>query len=154
MKNKILIVGLFSIYLFIAACNKEEAIEQTEQKTIVGKVHLPAIVGTWELRHIAGMAQRNYAKGNGNIIVFTDSTYQRFMDGIMYNSGRYLLVKDTTASKTTGTGVPAGKFTHQIIFQNSLSSFSTFIEVDDKTLMLLSGYFPLDSGSLSTYEKQ
>lgn len=100
------------------------------------------------------MISTDYAKGNGNILQFADSTYQRYKNGLVIKTGRFSLVKDTTAAASSGLGITPGQFTYRIIFDNDLTMFKTFIEVDEKNLVLLSGYFPLDSGSMSTYEKQ
>ena len=150
MKNIMLLFSLSFLSLFVLSCDKEETNTDSNLLTI----DRSALKGSWELREISGMIVTNYTKGNGNILHFEDSTYQHYRNGTIIKSGSYHLVKDTTVSTSTGLAITPGQFTHRIVFDNDLTEQKKFFEVYENKLVLLSGFFPVDAGSRSTYEKQ
>jgi hypothetical protein len=114
-----------------------------------------SIIGTWELRQAqTGMIPTiDYPRGNGNTLIFSGSGYEKYVNGNLVKSGTYTLVRDDSVEATVGLVVTAGQFTNRIIFDNDLVSSKTFIQVSNKNLTLLSGYFPLDGGSHLLYER-
>jgi len=124
--------------------NKEERAVDTTQLT-----------GTWELRQVqAGMIPAtNLAAGNGNLLTFTETTYERFANGSLQKSGTYQLLHDTTATATVGLQLPAGQFNIRLVFDNDGSTQKTFIDLREGRLQVVSGYFPTDGGSWQVYEK-
>jgi hypothetical protein len=114
-----------------------------------------SITGTWELRQAQnGMVPTiDYPAGNGNILIFSGSGYEKYTNGNLVKSGQYTLVSDASAEASVGLVIPQGQFTTRIIFDNDLVSPKTFIEKSSNKLTLLSGYFPLDGGSHLLYER-
>lgn len=149
----ILIYASITITLF-DSCKKESpsAIENNSS----------SFIGNWELRKVvANIGTKNYASGNGSIFTFTDSTYLTtdttylfFFQGMRHKNGHYKIVADTSVNNCTGLIVPSGQFTNIIILDNDTTSGKVFYQITNNTLIILSGYFPLDGGIEMTYEKQ
>lgn len=111
--------------------------------------------GAWELESVSGdMPTKNYPPGNGNVFEFTDSTYKKYTNGTLSKSGHYSITPDATVVETVGLLIPADQFTHRIIFDNDTSAAKTFIDVLNKKLRFVAGFFPVDGGSLSVYGKK
>jgi hypothetical protein len=89
MKNLYLIV--ITIATLLLGCKKEE------EDTVDAVNH--SIIGKWELRHIMGVqvagAPSTFAKGNGDIILFSDDQYQRFVNGQLVAEGSYTIVQES-----------------------------------------------------------
>lgn len=131
----------------MGSCRKQQSGEAGTNAT--------SLVGSWELRQ----AQRGmtptvaYGAGNGNILMFSDSAYAIYTNGNLTKSGHYRLLKDTSAEVEVGLDIPAGQFTRRIVFDNDFSARKAFIDISGNKLRILSGYFPLDSGSDEMYER-
>ena len=134
-----------AFFLFFGSCNKDGAAKSSSS----------SIIGTWELRHAQNGMTPNIddPKGNGNILVFSGSAYEKYTNGTLVKTGTYTLVRDDSAEASVGLLITPGQFTNRIIFDNDLSSPKTFIEVSDNSLISLSGFFPLDGGSRLAYER-
>lgn len=137
-----IVICLATITLLLNGCKKDPA----------GSV---SIVGTWELRQAQnGMIPTiDYAHGNGNMLIFSESGYEKCETGNLVKSGHYKVVEDGSAEAEVGLVIPSGQFTNRIIFDNDFTSPKIFFEVSNNNLTLLSGYFPLDGGSNQSYER-
>jgi hypothetical protein len=115
----------------------------------------PDLTGTWELVEAQNgmMPNRTYAEGNGNYFTFTANSFVQYRDGTLARKGTYSLVPDTTASAFVGLELPAGQFTHRIIFAGDTTE-KTFIALRGNEMTLVSGFFPVDSGSKQTFAKK
>jgi len=112
------------------------------------------IIGTWELRQIqADMPTIDYSPGNGNLLIFSGSGYEKYTNGNLVKSGHYVLVSDASAEATVGLVIPPGQFTNRIIFDDDLVSSKTFVDISNNRLTLLSGSFPADGGGKVSYER-
>jgi hypothetical protein len=147
MKHFILIISLGAITIFLGSCKKDIS--------KVDNINSNSIVGIWELRQAQnGMIPTiEYSPGNGDILKFSDSTYENYTNGNLIKSGHYILIRDTSVEAEVGLVIPTGRFTNRIIFNSDFASRKTFIEVSNNKLTLLSGFFPLDGGSNQLYEK-
>jgi hypothetical protein len=114
-----------------------------------------SLIGTWELRQAqTGMIPNiDYPRGNGNMLIFSAASYEKYTNGSLVKTGTYTLVGDDSVEASVGLVVTRGQFKNRIIFDNDLVSPKTFIEVSHDKLNVLSGYFPLDGGSHLIYEK-
>lgn len=148
MKQYILTICYGAIIISFSCCIKQRAAEETGGSLV--------IIGTWELKHAQnGMSPEiNYPSGNGNMLKFADSTYERFTNNTLVKSGHYIIIKDSSVVQEVGLNIPFGQFTNRIIFDNEFSTRKTFIHVLNDTLTLLSGFFPLDAGSRMSYQKK
>jgi hypothetical protein len=142
MKYFIVTICLAAIIVFFGSCKKDRTMSIS-------------IIGTWELRQTQnGMIPTiDYSPGNGNILIFSESGYEKYTNGNLIKSGHYALVRDVSAEAVVGLVIPSGQFTNRIIFDTDLASSKTFIEVSNNRLTLLSGFFPLDGGSNVSYER-
>lgn len=115
-----------------------------------------ALIGSWELQQVqAGMTPIiDYPSGNGSIYQFTDTTYSTFANGVLIKKGHYNITMDTTVSSEVGLVISSGQYTNRIIFDNDTLSKKIFFQISASKLSFLSGYFPIDGGSFSSYEKQ
>jgi len=142
MKYFIVTICLAAIIVFSGSCKKDVA-------------NSISIIGTWELRQAQnGMIPTiDYSPGNGNILIFSESGYEKYANGNLIKSGHYTLVRDVSVEAVVGLVVPSGQFTNRIIFDTDFASSKIFIEVSNNRLNLLSGFFPLDGGSNVLYER-
>jgi hypothetical protein len=62
-------------------------------------------------------------------------------------------VLDTKASETVGLELPKGQFTHRIVFAGDTTE-KTFVDVRGREMTLVTGFFPVDSGSKQTFAKK
>lgn len=96
-----------------------------------GDANPNSVVGTWELRASGGGITgqtTTYPVGNGNLLILTDSTYQRISTGLTSgDSGTYYIRTDTSASQ---------QVRKIIIFNNYDPPYKTVIEVDAQNLTL------------------
>lgn len=153
MKYFVVIICLGALIVFLSGCEKNVAIEES---TLEESTDSSFIIGTWELRLAqSGMVPTiEYAAGNGNILKFSGSFYEKYLNGNLIKSGHYNVVKDTSVMDVVGLIIPAGQFTNRIIFDSDFSSRKTFIEVSNNKLTFLSGFFPTDGGSRLVYERK
>jgi len=112
------------------------------------------LIGSWELRKSEGSITKNFSPGNGSIYQFTDTAYSTFSNKVLIKKGHYTVIEDTTASSQVGLVISPGQYTNRIIFDNDTLSNKIFFQISANKLSLLSGFFPLDGGSIETYEKE
>lgn len=145
MKDTLLSFCSLFVIFFIPGC-KKDTVRATTSTSIIGR---------WELRQSLAMTGiTNYPSGNGSTYEFTGSAYSVFSGGSFIKKGSYKIISDTTVSREVGLIITPGEFTNRIIFDNDTLSNKIFYQIKNNTLILISGYFPLDSGVKMTYEKQ
>ena len=127
------------------------------KKTSVRQVNelTASLVGKWELQEeqIGMTPVKNYAPGNGNRLEFTDSTYKKFSKEILTTSGKYTVVSDNTVLEETGLVLTPGEFNNRIIFDKDTIATKIFLNITKDKLILLSGFFPVDGGSRTIYQR-
>ena len=146
MKNFIVAICIGAIIIFFESCKND--IPKSD-------INNSSIISTWELRRTQGgmRAVKDYPPGNGPILKFSDSLYERYENGNLIKSGHYKLIRDTSVEKEVGLVIPPGQFTNRIVYDNDSASEKTFIEVSNNKLTFLSGFFPSDGGSDVSYER-
>lgn len=113
------------------------------------------IVGNWELKQtFASNGTHSYAKGNGNILKFTNSNYEIYRMGSLTKTGDYILVPDTTVQFSVCLILPSSQYKNRIVFDGKEDTRKTFVKTSENELAVVSGCFANDSGELSTYERQ
>jgi hypothetical protein len=150
--NRIILTICFATLSFglLAGCRKEDVPKENIDFEA-------ALVGSWELRHTSSAwlpAGTNHAAGNGNLIKFTNSTYEKYTDGQLVKSGTYSVIKDSTVEESVCLTFPEDPFTHRIIYDNDYSATKEFIEIVGNKLTFISGCYAVDAGHSSVYEKQ
>ena len=137
----------FESFLFLSCSSK--------QKMTIDSSTTLDLTGTWELREAQNgmMPNTTYAAGNGNYLTFTTTTFEEYRDGKLARKGSYTLVPDTKASETVGLELPKGQFTHRIVFAGDTTE-KTFVHVRGREMTLVTGFFPVDSGSKQTFAKK
>ncbi len=130
----------FLLFSF-GGCNKDDITNDFADST--------SVVGTWELRQAQnGMTPTiDYSPGNGNILKFSNSSYKKYTNNSLVNSGQYIISEDPSVEAEVGLVISAGQFTHKIVYDNDFASGKIFIQISTDKLSILSGYFPLDGGS-------
>jgi hypothetical protein len=115
---------------------------------------IPTLIqGVWELRTTSGMFSVTYPPGNGNTIKFTDNHYEIASNGQITKRGRYVIIRDLSASAETCLVIPDNKYTNRIIYDFMVNK-KIFIQISDNKLTSLSGCFAIDGGSFKEYLKQ
>lgn len=113
--------------------------------------------GYWELRSTFGFAGLwEYEPGNGDIVYFDGSSFKHFRKDQPVVAGTYGIVEDNTVEESVGLVFDEGRFSRRIAFvMDDLHYWSgkVFFEQRGDKLELISGYFPLDSGSRFIYRK-
>ena len=145
MKNKWTVICLSIMVIIFISCSSNSAVKSSDTKQ--------EIQGSWEMREQVSSMRTTYSAGNGNRLQFADATYQKFEAGALVQSGQYMIIADSTASREVGLELNRGEFTHRIIFDNDTSSPKTFFQITANKLILLSGFFPSDAGVQTTYER-
>ena len=148
MKQIITTLFLCVLLTSVCSCNKDKKLKKS---FISG-----SIVGTWELAAAqAGMIPTvTYPPGNGNLLKFTDESYQVLKNGQLAKSGNYTIAGDTTVEANVCLVVEKGSFKNRIIYDNDYNANKVFVEVKNDTLSIISGCFALDGGSLYKYIKK
>ena len=68
------------------------------------------ITGTWELRKIEAGTTIDYPPGNGTQLKFTKDSYEFYENGLVVNSGNFVLIYDDSVTAVTGMEVSPGTF--------------------------------------------
>jgi hypothetical protein len=146
--HRILPVLALLVLLVLVSCS-------SKQKMANEASSMFDLTGTWELREAQNgmMPNTTYAAGNGNYFTFTATTFEEYRDGSLARKGSYTLVPDTTASETVGLELPKGQFTHRIVFAGDTTE-KTFVHLRGREMTLVTGFFPVDSGSKQTFAKK
>ncbi|MEJ7823103.1 MAG: hypothetical protein WKF85_12325 [Chitinophagaceae bacterium] len=146
MKNFIVAICIGAIIIFFESCKND--IPKSD-------INNSSIISTWELRRTQGGMSpvKDYPPGNGTILKFSDSSYERYENGSLIKSGYYKLIRDTSVGMEVGLVIPSGQFTNKIVYDSDSASRKTFIEVSINKLTFLSGFFPSDGGSDVSYER-
>ena len=140
MKNKNVLYLLMAVIIILGtACKKDK----TAGFSIAGK---------WELRQVSGMIATDYPPGNGNILQFSASGYQKYQNGQVMQGGSYTITDDATAVASTCLSLPEGHFTKRIIYDNRQTAEKIFLDREGSKLTFISGCFAYDAGHSSVYE--
>jgi len=99
--------------------------------------------GAWELRsRVGGFAPNTtYSPGNGNLVKFTDSTFEKHSNGQIISQGIYSISQGNNPE----TGLPAKRI-------NYPDGYFEYYEITGHYLTLYSGIVAAD-GTISRYEK-
>jgi hypothetical protein len=140
---KFFTVAMAASLILFSSCKKNNANSTSANAT--------SIVGSWEIRSAQnGMTPTiTYSSGNDSILKFTATTWLRYSKGSLVKSGTYTIVVDSSFNALV---VPAGQFTHRIIYDGDTTSNKKFFQITGKTLSIVSGVFALDYGSYTEYE--
>jgi hypothetical protein len=144
MKHTILIIFLSSGIFLFDSCKKDTINQNADNSS--------SIVGNWELRiDQTGMTPTiNYASGNGNILKFTATDYQVYNNGQLVKSGKYAIIKDTTALAGECLDINLSR----IIYDHNRYDSKRIQLASNNRLTFLSGCSAFDSGSFKEYERQ
>jgi hypothetical protein len=131
----------FTIIIF--ACNKNN------------RDYATGIEGNWELRRITGgRPQTDYPAGNGNLLKFTNTTYQTFENGRLVKTGIYTIVEDASAQTSLCLVLSPEQYKNRIIYDNDYNATKKFFQISNDTLTIISGCFAIDAGSNTEYVRQ
>jgi len=144
MKQQKILLSVVCFILLIFSCKKDSANSQP-------KAAVPTVLtGTWELREdsfplIRGVL-REYAPGNGNEVIFSDTTFKSFYVGYGVESGNNYSDSGTYYIKDLPNSNP------QLVFNgDSLPPRDLFL-IDKDTLTLFVGEVAAD-GDILVYQK-
>ncbi len=146
MKNSILIFCFITCFV---SCKKESPQEKNELSA--------SIIGTWELRQTTAAMnpdETNYLPGNGNVLKFTNASYENYTNGQLVKSGAYVIVKDKTVEKSVCLVIPSGQFMNRIIYDSNYNDNKIFIQFSNNKLTFISGCYAYDARHSSEYERQ
>ncbi|HYK75941.1 MAG TPA: hypothetical protein VEV16_03120 [Daejeonella sp.] len=133
MKKLLILIGIISLASF-SGCKKESLSNQ--------------LVGTWEVRSKVGgyMIQPPYPPGNGNLLKFTDTNYQLFINGKLEKTGTYSIVKDNNSWDGAGDD--------RIVFDNNFNSYKEFVKMKGNSMTLYSMTHIAFDGLETNYKRQ
>jgi hypothetical protein len=143
MKKLICLSSICFLVMFFAECKKDSNYSKS-------------IIGTWELnQNQSGMTPgTTFSKGNGNVLKFTSSTYEIYKDNVLFKSGAYTLIPDTSVETNVCLVLSNKEYKSRIVFDGKDDPRKTFIKISNNELSLVSGCFALDAGSISIYNRK
>jgi hypothetical protein len=145
-----IIVAYLCILLISFGCKKDNL-----EKPVNYKI---AVQGSWELRTTSAAmipGAQAYPPGNGNVLKFNNSRYEKYVNGALTQSGHFAIISDLTAEENVCLVMPAGLYTKRIIYDGNFNGEKTFIQLTgNNKLDFISGCYALDAGHSSEYEKQ
>lgn len=131
MKNLTFVILLLAVVS--AGCKKEKALPQS-------------IVGSWELRNLYGVqvpgAPSAFKAGNGDVIVFTDTEYQKINDGKVTTKGTYKIVNESAE-------IDGNSYSKALIYDNKGTKW--YFKISGNNLLISVGSIAYD-GFTMTYE--
>ena len=82
MKYLVVIICLAGITVFFDSCKRSGGRSDI--------TNFPSILGTWELKQAQNgmIPTTDYAPGNGNILKFSDSVYEKYTNGNLSKKGQ------------------------------------------------------------------
>jgi hypothetical protein len=143
MKNSILLSLLFIAFNLLISCTKDSEPEPTPAPYAGPPLSLQ---NTWELRILNGgygppNRNPNYAPGNGIMWKFMDSTYERYNKGVVHQTGKYMVTKDSSQA--------TGRLMDALLFERNAYPKLHFEIVKD-TLIIYMGVIAAD-GTVEKY---
>ena len=135
--------------LFILLISQSGCTKADETPTVVDPPMSGApasLKNSWELRFAYGGLRApntnpNYLPGNKNIWKLMDSTYQIYSNGVLQQTGKYTLTKDTCYA--------TGRFMDAMILDKN-TAYKLFFEVANDTLVMYRGVIAAD-GTIEKY---
>ncbi len=94
----------------------------------------------------------NHPVGNGTILKFTGTTYERYANGQLVKSGQYAIIPDATVEKSVCLVYAKNQFANRIEYDGN-SDEKVFFQVANNKLTFVSGCYALDAGHSSVYER-
>jgi hypothetical protein len=137
--KKLFTLMLISVATLSLSCKKEK------ETTITPK----DLLGSWEMRSFVGGYQdvsvppMTYPPGNGNILRFTETNYEKLSKGRPSVTGTYELKLEK---------FQAGKLMSRIIYDGKTDDTEQFVEIVDGKLKVYFGIIAAD-GTESLYQK-
>ena len=136
----------FSFLLQSMACNKND------NKKLKSNASL---IGTWELRESSAAMNPTVSKfvaGNGNLVIFTDNTYEFRRDGQVVKSGKYKVISDSTVEQSVCLIFPKGEYAQRVSYDGNVEP-KRFFQISGNKLSFVSGCYAVDAGHKEEYEK-
>ena len=133
---KTFILFVFVATALLAGCKKEKALPQS-------------LIGKWEERHVSGGQAQvpntspNTKAGNGYIIEFSETGFQRSQNGEITSQGTYKLMKDSV-------NIDGTIYNDALLFNNE--SLKRYVKVSGNKLMISIGSIAFD-GMTVTYQR-
>ncbi len=121
MRHLILIFLVVLSITFFGSCKKNNS-----EPTL-------SIIGEWELRMRSGGivgGSTTFPPGNGNTLVFSNTSFEKYLNGQIASSGAYNLTKDTFVN---------GELMDKLILTSPNSIEQHFIKIESSQFTFLSG---------------
>lgn len=147
MKLIITVICLCGIASLFTACKKTDSPK---------KPFTHSISGTWELRETSAAMNpqvSTFAPGNGHILKFGDTSYEKYETGQLVKKGEYAIVPDPTVESSVCLLFPVGQFTNRIVYDNDGDARKQFLQIDGNKLVFVSGCYAVDAGYRMEYVK-
>lgn len=138
--TRVAISVLLTCSFFLPTCKKDSG-------------NTPGIIeGNWELLRISGSrATVNYPAGNGNLLKFTNSSYEVFENSQKVKSGTYTIIDDPSAPAAVCLILPSDQYRKRIIYDDDYNASKKFFQISKDTLSIISGCFASDAGTNVEY---
>jgi hypothetical protein len=109
------------------------------------------LIGTWELRRVRSMYVYTYEPGNGNKVVFADSVFTTYVNGVLNKQGHYDIIRDNSVSESVCLSLPTGEFANRLVYDTNYQAQKIFFEVSSDSLITVSGCFSVDQGAFNEF---
>ena len=90
--------------------------------------------------------------GNGNLVIFTDNTYEFRRDGQIVKSGKYKVVADSSVEQNVCLIFQKGEYAQRVSFDGNVEP-KRFFQIFGNKLSFVSGCYAVDAGHKEEYEK-
>ena len=145
MPRHICIIIIAAVFITEISCQKNDSAQPNVQS------RSRILIGTWELRRVRGMYVYTYQPGNGNKVVFADSTFTTYVNGVLNKQGHYDVIRDNSVSESVCLSLPVGEFENRLVYDSSYQSQKIFFEVSSDSLITVSGCFSVDQGAFNEF---
>ena len=134
------------IFITATACQKSDSGQQR-----LPPARSKLLVGTWELRRVRSMFVYTYQPGNGNDVVFNDTIFTTYVNGVLNKTGRYDIIRDNSASESVCMNLPLGQYENRLVYDSDYMAQKIFFEVTNDSLVTVSGCFSVDAGAFNEF---
>ena len=143
---RLALIVVFTSFLLSISCNKNENKKSKSEAMLVG---------TWELRETSAAMNPTVSKfpaGNGNLLIFTDNSYEFRRDGQIVKSGKYKVVADSSVEQNVCLIFQKGEYAQRVSFDGNVEP-KRFFQIFGNKLSFVSGCYAVDAGHKEEYEK-
>ena len=146
MAHNLFLILFVSVFITGTSCRKDNS---GQSNSLSARSNI--LVGSWELRRVRGTYVYTYQPGNGNEVVFGDSVFTTYVNGVLNKTGHYDIIRDNSASESLCLSLATGDFANRLVYDSNYQSQKIFFDVTSDSLITVSGCFAVDQGAFNEF---